>query len=89
MPAGVLNRLPDRDRGRAPLRHRQGHLPDLLGVDRPPWRRGAGRRQATRPGSPVADLAQARRLIESHGYPHGYRRRLPELEDAEAALRGP
>jgi hypothetical protein len=33
--------------------------------------------------TPEADLAEARRLIEAHGY----RRRLPELEDAEAALR--
>ena len=32
--------------------------------------------------SPQHDLAEARRLIEKHGY----LRRLPELEDAEAAL---
>ncbi len=34
------------------------------------------------PGGPRADLAEARRLIEKHGYG----RRLGELEDAEAAL---
>ena len=33
--------------------------------------------------SPHADLAEARRLIEKHGY----RRRKEELEDAEAGLR--
>ena len=32
--------------------------------------------------SPQDDLAEARGLIEKHGY----RRRLPELQDAEAAL---
>jgi tetratricopeptide (TPR) repeat protein len=37
---------------------------------------------APAPSSPQADLAAARRLIEHHGYG----RRLPELEDAEAAL---
>jgi hypothetical protein len=33
--------------------------------------------------SPAHDLAEARRLITKHGY----LRRLPELEDAEAAAR--
>ena len=33
--------------------------------------------------SPEHDLREARRLIEKHGYG----RRLPELEDAEAALK--
>jgi hypothetical protein len=40
---------------------------------------------APAPSSPQADLAAARRLIEQHGYG----RRLPELEDAEAVLGGP
>ncbi len=35
------------------------------------------------PGGPRADLAEARRLIEKHGYG----RRLPELADAEAAAK--
>jgi hypothetical protein len=35
------------------------------------------------PATPAADLAEARRLIEQTGY----HRRLPELQDAEAALR--
>ena len=34
--------------------------------------------------TPPADLAEARRLIEHHGY----RRRIPELEDAEAVIGG-
>ena len=51
----------------------------------------SGRQDARTPdypwpdSSPAADLAEARRLIEHHGYG----RRLPELADAEAAILGP
>ena len=69
MPAGFLNRSPDRDRGRAPVRHRQGQLPDLLGVDRP----GDGRRQAAAPehhgdrGGPSRCAARAARTDGHRG----------------------
>jgi len=55
------------------------------GASRPPFgdvATAARGQDAPAPGSPQADLAAARRLIEHHGYG----RRLPELEDAEAAL---